>query len=222
MAITKQQTPYEFLVRWNNGAVAGAHIRFLERLVEDGVVISEKEGDAKPVSMAGGVGFPIADILTALQVTALSNLASEKTAKAAADTLLQEAQTAHATALATKATELSAAAAAHTSTLAAAQAQVTALQAQIEASAPPAPPAVDPLGPTVSDLQIRLAMNQVGLRTAVEAAVAASTDQSLKDWYERAKAFKRRDPLVLGMIQTLGVSAADADGLFALAASLQG
>ena len=193
MAITKQQTPYEFLVRWTDGAVAGAHIRFLERLVEDGVVISEKEGDAKPVSMAGGAGFPIADILSALQVTALSNLALEKTAKAAAETALT-----------------------------AAQAQVTALQAQIDSSAPSAPPAVDPLGPTVSDLQIRLAMNQVGLRTAVEAAVAASTDQSLKDWYERAKAFKRRDPLVLGMIQTLGVSDADADGLFALAASLQG
>ena len=221
MAITKQQTPYEFLVRWTDGAVAGAHIRFLERLVEDGVVISEKESDAKPVGMAGGVGFPIADILTALQVTALSDLALEKTAKAAAETALTEAQTELAAALATKATELSAAAAAHTSALAAAQAQVTVLQAQIEASAPPAPVA-DPLGPTVSDLQIRLAMNQVGLRTAVEAAVAASTDQSLKDWYERAKAFKRHDPLVLGMIQALGVSDADADGLFALAASLQG
>jgi len=34
MAITKQQTPYELLVRWTNGTVAGAHIRFLERLVE--------------------------------------------------------------------------------------------------------------------------------------------------------------------------------------------
>ena len=192
MTITKQQTPYEFLVRWTDGAVAGAHIRFLERLVEDGVVISEKEGDAKPVGMAGGVGFPIADILTALQVTALSDLALEKTAKAAAETALT-----------------------------AAQAQITALQAQIEASAPPIPVA-DPLGPTVSDLQIRLAMNQVGLRTAVEAAVAASTDQSLKDWYERAKAFKRHDPLVLGMIQALDVSDADADSLFALAASLQG
>lgn len=72
MAITKTNTPYEFLVRWNNGAVAGAHIRFLETISENGTVLTQKEGPAMPVSMAGEAGFPIADILTSLQAQALT------------------------------------------------------------------------------------------------------------------------------------------------------
>ena len=111
MAITKQQTPYEFLVRWTNGTVAGAHIRFLERLVEDGTVLSEKEGNAHPVSMAGEVGFPIADILDAVQIAALTDLAAAQVAKTEAVTSLKTAQDA----------------------LAASEAKVAQLQAKIDA-----------------------------------------------------------------------------------------
>jgi hypothetical protein len=32
MAITKTTQPYEFLVRWRDGAISGAHIRFLETI----------------------------------------------------------------------------------------------------------------------------------------------------------------------------------------------
>jgi len=85
MAIVKQQTPYEFLVRWDNGVVVGAHIRFLERLVEDGAVISEKEGHAKPVSLAGEAGFPIADILSLVQTNALADLATAQAALAVSE-----------------------------------------------------------------------------------------------------------------------------------------
>lgn len=85
MSIVKQQTPYEFLVRWTNGAVAGAHIRFLERLVEDGVVISEKQGHAQPVSLAGETGFPISDVLNVVQVSALSDLKTAQDALAASE-----------------------------------------------------------------------------------------------------------------------------------------
>ena len=102
--------------------------------------------------------------------------------------------------------------------LTAAQAQVATLQAQIHAYTPPVPVA-DPEGPTVDDLQIRLAVNQVGLRDAVEAAVAAG-GQSLKDWYARAKRFNRLDPRVVAMVEALGVSEADADALWALASGL--
>jgi len=85
MAIVKQQTPYEFLVRWDNGVVVGAHIRFLERLVEDGTVISEKEGHAKPVSLAGEAGFPIAGILSLVQANALADLATAQAALAVSE-----------------------------------------------------------------------------------------------------------------------------------------
>ena len=78
MAITKTQQPYEFVIRWKNGKISGAHIKFLDRIIDDdGVtVLSEKEGEAQSVSMAGEVGYPIADILTLVQSTALADLAT--------------------------------------------------------------------------------------------------------------------------------------------------
>ena len=92
MAIIKTQTPYEFLVRWTNGAIAGAHIRYLERLVEDGVTITEKEGEAKPVSLAGESGFPIADILSIVQVNAFADLAVAQAALVTAQAKVTELQ----------------------------------------------------------------------------------------------------------------------------------
>lgn len=201
MAITKTTQPYEFLVRWTNGNIAGAHVRFLETISEDGTVLTQKEGNAMPVSMAGEAGFPLSDLLTLTQQTALAERDAALAAKATAEAALATATTAHTAALAAKDTH------------------IATLQAQIDAYALPALEA-DPLGPVVDDLQIRLAMNQVGLRVAVENAIAASVDQSLKDWYERAKKFKRRDPLVLGMMGVLGVSESEADDLWALAATL--
>ena len=185
MAITKQNTPYEFLVRWNNGAVSGAHIRFLEMIREDGVVLSQKEGPAQPVSLAGESGFPITDVLTALQASALADKA---TAEAA---------------------------------LTAAQAQVATLQAQIDAYTPPAvaEPVADPEGPTVDDLQIRLALNALDLREAVELAVAVS-DISVKDWYERAKKFKLKNPMVVALGKSMGKTDEEMAALWALAATL--
>ena len=97
MTIIKTQTPYELLIRWKDGAVAGAHVKFLEQIVEDGVVLHEKEGDATPVSMAGEAGYPLADILTFAQSTALATadtaiagLAAEKSAHEATKALLAE------------------------------------------------------------------------------------------------------------------------------------
>ena len=105
--------------------------------------------------------------------------------------------------------------------LTAAQAQVAALQAQIDAYTPPAPvaPVADPEGPTVDDLQIRLALNAAGLREAVELAVAGS-DQSTKDWWDRANNFKRLNPMVIALGAALGKTDEELDGLWALAATL--
>lgn len=88
MTITKQKTPYEFLVRWKDGAIAGAHVRFLETLIEtdaSGAVtaLAEKEGDALPVSVAGEAGFPVADILSVALTTALATIDALQLALAA-------------------------------------------------------------------------------------------------------------------------------------------
>lgn len=72
---------------------------------------------------------------------------------------------------------------------------------------------------SVSPRQIRQALNHSGLRSAVEDAVSAG-DQDLKDWWEFATAFERSHPLVIGMAQDVGVSEAQLDDLFRLAASL--
>ena len=85
MAITKTTQPYEFLVRWRDGAISGAHIRFLETVLEDGVVLAQKEGNAMPVSLSGEVGYPLADVLTAVQQSALVELEKAKEALATAE-----------------------------------------------------------------------------------------------------------------------------------------
>lgn len=76
MTIIKTSAPYEFLVRWKDGAIAGAHVRYLETIKDGDTVVSVKEGDPMPVSLAGGAGFPLADILTPLQTQALADLAT--------------------------------------------------------------------------------------------------------------------------------------------------
>jgi hypothetical protein len=77
MTIEKKQVPYEFLVRMNaQGQIAGAHVQFLEQIVEDGTVLSEKVLDAQPVSLAGESGFPISQIINDVQATAIATTES--------------------------------------------------------------------------------------------------------------------------------------------------
>lgn len=70
---------------------------------------------------------------------------------------------------------------------------------------------------TVSPWQFRKALNQLGLRDAVEQAVAASGDQNIKDGWEFATFFIRNDPFVVSMGQALGKTDTEMDQLFALA-----
>ena len=67
----------------------------------------------------------------------------------------------------------------------------------------------DPLPPVTyscSPWQIRKALNAQGLRAAAESAVAASTDQALKDGWEFATEFRSDDPFVISMGAVLGKS----------------
>lgn len=92
------------------------------------------------------------------------------------------------------------------------------LIAEVEANIKPTPP--EPVVvPAVSPWQIRKALNQLGLRQAVETAVASAA-QDIKDGWEFATTFNRADPLVVAMGQALGKNDAELDALFLLAATL--
>ena len=85
----KVQTPYEFLVRINkDGTIAGAHVKYLTTVTDDVTkeILSQTEGAAAPVAMAvADKGFPIADILSAIQSAALVTVDAEKAKAAASD-----------------------------------------------------------------------------------------------------------------------------------------
>lgn len=72
--------------------------------------------------------------------------------------------------------------------------------------------------PSIDALQIRLALNDLGLRAAVEGAVAAAS-QEIKDWWAEAPRFLKSDPMVQAMATQLGVSAEQLDGIWALGAT---
>ena len=77
----------------------------------------------------------------------------------------------------------------------------------------------NPVPKTVSPRQIRLALNQLGLRATVEQAVASGS-QDLRDWWEYALDIERDNALVVGMAQQLGITEQQIDDLFRLSATL--
>ncbi len=88
MALTVTQSPYEFLARFNrDGSLAGAHVKLLTSVIDSTKVQAPQyiEGDAQPVAtVVGGIGFPIADVISALQVATLTTM-QDNTAQYAAD-----------------------------------------------------------------------------------------------------------------------------------------
>ncbi len=73
--------------------------------------------------------------------------------------------------------------------------------------------------PSLSPRQFRQALTALGLRAAVEAAIAAA-DQDTKDWYEYATSFEWNHSVLIAMATALGKTDADIDALFALGATL--
>ena len=82
----------------------------------------------------------------------------------------------------------------------------------------PADPAIIPI-PSCSPRQIRQVLTAVGLRTAVEAAVAAGS-QDLKDWWEFSTVIERNHPEVIAMGAALGQTPEQLDALFTAGAAL--
>lgn len=76
-----------------------------------------------------------------------------------------------------------------------------------------------PIPAVVTMRQARLALLQGGLLTAVNAAIAAGTEEDKITW-EYATEVKRDDDLVKNMAVALNLSETDLDNLFALAAGL--
>lgn len=85
------QVPYEFLVRWNHltGMYQGSHVKVYDN-------VTMREGDAQAVSVANAAGFPLGEILTAIQTGAIAAADEAILAKAEAERALADEQTAHA------------------------------------------------------------------------------------------------------------------------------
>lgn len=85
------------------------------------------------------------------------------------------------------------------------------------------PEPADPLPPpvyTCSPWQIRKALNERGLRQAVEDAVAASDNQTLKDGWEFATQFNSNDPFVIAMGEEIGKTPEETAELIQYASTL--
>ncbi|PNQ94960.1 hypothetical protein C1S70_31380 (plasmid) [Azospirillum argentinense] len=78
--------PYELLVRWDqSGALQGAHVQY-RYVIRDGEdVIGETIGQALPLTLEAADGFPLGDLLSQVQIDALTGMAA---AVAARDTAL--------------------------------------------------------------------------------------------------------------------------------------
>lgn len=80
---------------------------------------------------------------------------------------------------------------------------------------PPPPPAVM----SVTRRQLKQGLTRIGLRAAVEAAMAVA-DQDTKDWWSDSLNFERSNPVMNAMAVALGKTPADIDNLFRLAVTL--
>ena len=88
--IEKLVQPYEFLARWTDGKLAGAHVGFITQIVEDGVVLSQTVGDVMPVDVGSGKGYPLSDIMSQLHIDALVEVDSLKAEKVALEASIAE------------------------------------------------------------------------------------------------------------------------------------
>jgi hypothetical protein len=73
--------------------------------------------------------------------------------------------------------------------------------------------------PPCTPRQIRQILTAVGLRSAVESAVAAGS-QDLQDWWEFSTAIERTHPEVIAMGAALGQTTEQLDALFIAGAAL--
>jgi hypothetical protein len=69
---TESRTPYEFLVRWNqDSTISGAHVGFLDTVLKDGQVLTQKQNNVQSVALGLQEGFPLSDVLEQVLIDAL-------------------------------------------------------------------------------------------------------------------------------------------------------
>jgi hypothetical protein len=75
-----EKHPYELLARWDEtGVLKGAHVQWRTVTRDDtGKIVAEGVSDAEPINIGQGNGFPLADILSEVQIEALSELAKAR------------------------------------------------------------------------------------------------------------------------------------------------
>jgi hypothetical protein len=73
--------------------------------------------------------------------------------------------------------------------------------------------------PHLTPRQFRQALNQLGLRPAVETASSAA-DQNTKDWYQYSTYFDRTNAVLNAMATQLGKTSTDIDALWAVGITL--
>lgn len=81
------------------------------------------------------------------------------------------------------------------------------------------PPVALPVPDSVTPLQMRKALRQLGLKAAVDAYIATLPEEVGDEW-EYALAIERTNPLLQAAIPALGMTSEQADDLFRLAGSL--
>lgn len=83
--------------------------------------------------------------------------------------------------------------------------------------------AIDPIAPVavipdITAWQLTQALIELDMIAAVESLVATTTDPLIKYGWHKATTYSRRDPVVLAAQAGMGLSDAQVDGLFMLAA----
>ena len=72
---TEKRSPYEFLIRWDkDGVIQGSHIAFLDTVLKDGEIVTQTQSSVESVAIGEQVGFPLADVLSQLQIDALKQI----------------------------------------------------------------------------------------------------------------------------------------------------
>lgn len=84
----------------------------------------------------------------------------------------------------------------------------------------PFAPQPDPVPQSVSMFQARTALRRAGLLAAVEATVAASGDPEIQDAWEYATEFPRTSPTIAALAAQIGLTDAQVDDLFRVAATI--
>jgi len=85
------QVPYEFLVRWNHltGVYQGSHVKLYDN-------VTMREGDAQSVAIGAASGFPLSEVLTAIETGAIAAADEAILVKVTVESTLAVEQAAHA------------------------------------------------------------------------------------------------------------------------------